>query len=291
MGDTLAYSVTLANGAALPSWLTFNSATRTLTGTPLSTNTGTLDILVKATDSAGAFSQDNFLLTVNPLNRVLTGTTGNDSLVGGAGHDTINGAAGSDTMVGGLGNDTYTIDVFTDVITEKWNEGTDLVNVAIAKKNGSYTLAANVENATLTNTVAYDLTGNALNNLLIGNDAKNTLTGAAGTDVLTGGLGADTFDFNAILESLVGTSRDIITDFSRVQTDKIDLSTIDANSTLANDQAFLATILTSGAFTAAGQLRLVGDILSGNTDSNFATSEFKIQLTGVTSLAGTDFIL
>ena len=105
------------------------------------------------------------------------------------------------------------------------------------------------------------------------------------------GLGADTFDFNAILESLVGTSRDIITDFSRVQLDKIDLSTIDANTALANDQAFAATILSSGVFTAVGQLRLVGNVLSGNTDSNFATSEFEIQLTGVTSLTSADFVL
>ena len=130
--------------------------------------------------------------------------------------------------------------------------------------------------------------GNDTLNGLVGND---TLNGGAGADVMAGGLGADTFDFNAILESLVGTSRDIITDFSRVQTDKIDLSTIDANSTLANDQAFATAILTSGAFTAAGQLRLVGNILSGNTDSNFATSEFEIQLTGVTTLAATDFVL
>ena len=103
--------------------------------------------------------------------------------------------------------------------------------------------------------------------------------------------GLDTFDFNAIAESSVGTSRDIITDFNRMQLDKMDLSTIDANNTLANDQAFLTSILTSGAFTAIGQLRLVGDILSGNTDSNFGTSEFEIQLTGVTSLVSADFVL
>ena len=89
----------------------------------------------------------------------------------------------------------------------------------------------------------------------------------------------------------MGASRDIITDFSTAQLDKIDLSGIDANSVMLNDQAFLSTILTGGAFTAAGQLRLVGNILSGNTDSNFATSEFEIQLTGVTALSGADFLL
>ena len=232
-----------------------------------------------------------YSLTGNALDNLLIGNAAANTLNGSAGNDTMNGLAGNDTMIGGLGNDIYTIDVLTDVVTENLNEGTDLVNVAIAKASGTYTLAANLENATLTSTVAYNLFGNALNNLLIGNGANNILTGAAGTDILTGGLGADIFDFNALTESLVGTSRDIITDFSRVQTDKIDLSTIDANSTVANDQAFLSSILTSGAFTSIGQLRLVGDILSGNTDSNFATSEFEIQLTGVTTLAGTDFIM
>jgi hypothetical protein len=33
-GDTLALNVTLANGSALPAWLTFNAATRSLSGTP-----------------------------------------------------------------------------------------------------------------------------------------------------------------------------------------------------------------------------------------------------------------
>jgi trimeric autotransporter adhesin len=232
-----------------------------------------------------------YTLIGNALDNVLIGNAVANTLTGAAGNDTLNGLAGNDSMLGGLGNDTYTIDVLTDVITENLNEGTDLVNVAIATAAGTYTVAANVENATLTNTVAYNLIGNALNNLLIGNGANNILTGGVGTDVLTGGLGADTFDFNLFTESLVGTSRDIITDFSRLQLDKIDLSTIDANTVLAADQAFAATILTTGAFTSIGQLRLVGDVLSGNTDNNFATAEFEIQLTGITSMTSVDFIL
>ena len=34
-GDALTYSASLGNGSALPSWLTFNAATRTFSGTPL----------------------------------------------------------------------------------------------------------------------------------------------------------------------------------------------------------------------------------------------------------------
>ena len=191
-------------------------------------------------------------------------------------------------MVGGAGNDVYFVNIATDVVTELANSGADTINSTVTL---SIATLVNIENLTLTGAAAINATGNALGNTLLGNSGNNILTGGTGTDVLTGGLGADTFDFNAILESLVGTSRDIISDFSRVQLDKIDLSTIDANTALANDQAFVATILSSGAFTAIGQLRLVGDILSGNTDSNFATSEFEIQLTGVTSLTSADFVL
>lgn len=226
--------------------------------------------------------------TGNTLANILIGSTGNNSITGGAGNDTIDGGTGNDTMVGGAGNDVYFVNIATDVVTELANEGIDTVNSAV-----TYSLVslANIENVTLTGSTAINATGNALANTLIGNSGNNILTGGTGADILTGGLGTDTFDFNAILDSLVGTSRDVITDFSRIQLDKIDLSTIDANSTLANDQAFLSSILTSGAFTSIGQLRLVGDILSGNTDSNFATSEFEIQLTGVTSLTSADFVL
>jgi hypothetical protein len=65
-GDTLTYSATLANGSPLPSWLSFNSTTRTFTGTPTNSNAGNLNIQVRATDKAGASVSTPFNLTVNP---------------------------------------------------------------------------------------------------------------------------------------------------------------------------------------------------------------------------------
>lgn len=73
--------------------------------------------------------------------------------------------------------------------------------------------------------------------------------------------------------------------------DKIDLSTIDANtaSASAND-AFTAFIASVTAFSAAGQLRLNGNVLYGNTDTDIA-AEFAIQLTGISTLTTADFVL
>ena len=62
-------------------------------------------------------------------------------------------------------------------ITEQLNEGTDTVQSSVA-----YTLAANVENLTLTGTAAINGTGNTLANTLTGNSAINVLTGGVGND-------------------------------------------------------------------------------------------------------------
>ena len=130
--------------------------------------------------------------TGNALNNVLTGNSANNKLTGGAGNDTLNGGAGSDTLIGGLGNDVYVVNVATDVVTENANEGTDLIDVALTAA-GTYTLAANVENATVTSgaTIAVNLTGNTAANVLTGNAAANTFNGGAGNDTLDGKAGAD----------------------------------------------------------------------------------------------------
>ncbi|MEJ1237449.1 DUF6443 domain-containing protein [Chryseolinea sp. T2] len=63
-GTTLTYTATLASGAALPSWLTFNAATRTFTGSPAAANAGFYDVKVTANDGAGGTVSDVFMITV-----------------------------------------------------------------------------------------------------------------------------------------------------------------------------------------------------------------------------------
>ena len=47
---SLTYKATLASGAALPSWLSFDAATRTFSGTPPQNYNGTIDLTVTASD-------------------------------------------------------------------------------------------------------------------------------------------------------------------------------------------------------------------------------------------------
>lgn len=51
--DHVTYKVTTGIGAALPTWLSFDAATRTLIGTPNNTNMGNLQLVLFGTDDYG----------------------------------------------------------------------------------------------------------------------------------------------------------------------------------------------------------------------------------------------
>ena len=221
----------------------------------------------------------------------LVGSNSKDILITGDANDSLNGLSGGDVMVGGLGNDTYAVDNIDDVVIENLSAGIDTVTSIIA----NYTLASNIENMTLTgrglngtgNNLANILLGNINKNTLSGGDGDDTLIGATGQDTLTGGAGRDIFKFTQVLDSAVKTP-DTITDFVS-DTDKVDLSGIDANTSIANDQAF--TFIGSAAFSkVAGQLRFADSILTGDTNGDGA-ADFQIKMTGVTKLLTFDIVL
>jgi Ca2+-binding RTX toxin-like protein len=141
----------------------------------------------------------------------LFGELGKDRLFGEEGDDALNGGAQYDTILGGAGDDAYDLfdvnftlvegpvfsyyDTVYDKVVEKANQGTDSVWIRRASDGTTelteYALPANVENGTILGTEDFDLTGNALGNVLLGNDGGNTLAGDDGADTLNGGDGFD----------------------------------------------------------------------------------------------------
>lgn len=223
-----------------------------------------------------------------------SGGSANDVLVGNAEANTLNGGAGADSMTGGAGNDTYYVDNARDKLIESSNGGLDRVYSAI-----SLTLANNLENLLLLgdagaargtgNALNNTLSGNADNNILSGQNGNDVLNGGGGADILTGGRGVDTFEFLALGDMGVGLGgRDVITDFKAAQADKIDLSTVDADTGTGGDQAF--AYIGAAAFSAAGQLRFENGILAGETTGD-SVADFEIQLTGVRSFDAAAAIL
>ena len=74
-GDSLTYTATLSDGNTLPSWLSFDAASRTFSGTPLNGDVGAIDITVMATDGSSATATDTFTLTVTNTNDAPTVTS------------------------------------------------------------------------------------------------------------------------------------------------------------------------------------------------------------------------
>ncbi|MGF6226156.1 Ca2+-binding RTX toxin-like protein [Inquilinus ginsengisoli] len=213
----------------------------------------------------------------NSGGNTLTGNAGADFLSGGDGNDVLRGGAGMDILDGGNG---------VDYVTYTENEVAVTVNLATGVGSGgnaqgdSYSSIENVN-------------GSTVGDIIIGNASANVLNGWAGKDTLTGGGGADTFTFSQTNHSVVGANADRITDFSHAQGDRIDLSAIDADTTLAGNQAFafIGAALYSGD---AGELRysVVGGTTTVAGDVNGdGVSDFHIQLTGSIGLVVSDFVL
>jgi Ca2+-binding RTX toxin-like protein len=187
-------------------------------------------------------------------NDLLFGNAGDDILIGGDGHDSLWGGAGADRLDGGDGFDYAA-----------YGDATAAVSIDLTADSSTWTGDAHGD--TLISIEAFDLTsfndvfhgadgddkvvarggddqlfGGGGNDTLVGDLGNDILSGGLGADALQGDQGADIFKYTSVEESsgalVNGVFQiDDITDFTQGE-DKIDLSAIDANGTLAGDQAF-----------------------------------------------------
>ncbi len=253
---------------------------------------------------------------------------GTPQVTGGAGSDTLlnvenlTGSAFADTMSGNAGNNVLNGGAGIDTVSYA-NAGAGVaVNLGtVGQQNtvgAGLDVLSNFEN--LTGSAYGDtLTGNAGANAINGGFGNDTLVASAGVDTLTGGGGGffsrtggfpplfvyteyvDRFVFNSVAHS-PKAAPDVITDFKPSIGEKIDLSTIDANSSLLGNQAFtwvgsmsalpvpdLSTLLSLRlnqgelGYADVGADRFV----IGNTSSGVGNTDFIVKLQGgVASIPG-----
>ena len=252
---------------------------------------------------------------------LLNGMAGNDTIYGAGGNDSVNGGTGNDLVKGDLGNDTVNGDDGDDFAYG--GEGNDFVRGGL----GNDELGGNGGNDTLYgdqgNDTAYAADGNDYVN---GGDGYDRVFGEAGNDVLRGGVntdtvyggdgddyiygdgandflyggaGSDRFIFLTAADSAIGTGIDRIQDFA-LGADKINVSTIDANTALAGNDAFVWAGMSLPEVAKAGNLwgqnfaattysgafvRVYGDVNGDNV------ADFSIDVMAVAGLDASAFIL
>jgi Ca2+-binding RTX toxin-like protein len=222
------------------------------------------------TGSANRFGTGNGsanALTGNSGANMLQGLAGNDTISGGAGDDTIDGGTGTDSMLGGAGNDVYIVDATSDKIVEASGGGVDQVYAS-----ANFTLAAGVENLTLTGSANINAAGNTAANILIGNDGNNALTGGSGNDTIEGGEGNDTLNGGVGADSMTGGAGDDLYIVDNAQDKVIELGNGGIDRIQASTNAALGANIENLTLTGTGNFRGSGNaldnVLIGNTGKN-----------------------
>jgi len=305
-GSTLTYTATLANGAPLPSWISFSGTT--LTASPTSNLHTTTDVRITASDGTLTVS-DVLKITVTPVNDAPTGAlviigsvaelqtlSANPSAI--ADGDGINGVTFSYTwqessngtdwtnIPGAPSTASYTLPdtlggkqlrVVT-TYTDQANYANSVASsaVTVAEVRNSYTLTEFADAPPTygaTNDVVDALAGDDVVNGGLGND---TLNGGAGADFLYGGNGTDILDGGDGNDNLFGNvgedtlSGGLGNDVLNGGTGNDNLDGGDGNDTLSGDLG--NDTLTGGlgsdtaTYAAATDLVLV-DLTAGTASS------------------------
>lgn len=247
------------------------------------------------------------------LANVLSGYHGNDTLHGRDGDDTLNGDNDDDVLLGGLGADVLNGGAGIDSAqysTAAAGVRVDFLNTAVNTGEAIGDSFISIEN--LIGSLFNDgLRGDDLANSISGLDGNDTILGRGGNDTIYGGNGLDRIAsglgrdliyagvgdgvrdvivFVSTGETPVGSpNRDVVFDFVS-GTDDFDLTGIDANTAVANDQAFTFAGLVAQAnsiwYSVVGSNVLVSGDTNGNT-----TADFEILVANIGVLGAGDFLL
>jgi Ca2+-binding RTX toxin-like protein len=239
-GNLLTYSAALGNGNPLPPWLAFDTATRTISGTPPANFNGQIDIKIVASDGSLSAS-DAFQLTIVPVNDAPTAislqngqlsipegglTKVGDLVVGDDGMGTnalsLSGADAAFFKI--IGSALYfngadyeaTPNKHSFAVTVSANDATVLGSTPVSSAL-VVTLTDVAENKTFNGTnkidvVAIDtlsvdnwmISGGNQNDILTGGGGNDRIDGGNQNDILKGGAGNDILIGGSGIDTLTG---------------------------------------------------------------------------------------
>ncbi len=292
-GDTLTYSATLADGTALPTWLSFDPTTRTFGGTPLNSDVGTLALTVTATDQGTLSTSAWFTLSVQNTNDAPTvanpvadQTAAEDSAFTFTVPNTT--FADADLIHGDIL--TYNATLADGSPLPAWlsfnpssstfsgipgaGDAGSLQIAVIATDTGKFS-TTDLFTLAISGPLPQTVIGTAGNDLLTGGRGDDTLIGLAGNDTLNGGQGYDQLDGGTGTDTMQGgtgndtyivdVSGDVVTELANEGTDTVQSS---ITSTLG---AHVENLTLTGTANLNGTGNALDNTLMGNSGINVLT--------------------
>lgn len=274
-GTDLNYSISV-DGAALPSWMTFDTTSGAFTGKPTTAEAGNYVVVVTASDGA--------LTTSDTFNLLVTAPAAPEPVILLSGNEVAENATRG-TVVGSFSGtdedgDAFVSFSFGDVPDKNFRiaKGELMVRADAtldfeAKPvHEINVIARDADGATVEKQFSIKLTdvvenpvGTKGDDKLFGDAMDNIINGRGGNDQLTGGDGADTFAFGK------GFGRDAILDFDPAEGDVIDLSRV------AGVESF-DDLMADHAAQVRGHVRITADDGSVLTIQNFDLGALKADM-------------
>jgi Ca2+-binding RTX toxin-like protein len=292
-GDVLTYSATLAGGAPLPSWLGFDPATGTFTGTPGNADVGTLALTVTATDTGNLAASTGFALLVQNTNDAPTVAAPLADLT----------ASEDAPFTFTVPSNTFTDEdqVHGDVLTysatladgsplpawlrfnpsSRTLSGTPgagdagILQIAVTATDTEVLSATDMFTLAVSGPLPQTIIGTNSNDVLTGGRGDDTLTGLAGNDRLTGGEGQDLLDGGTGIDTMIGgtgndtysvdVAGDVVTELANEGTDTVQAAiTYTLGSNVEN-----LTLTGTSAINGTGNS--LDNVLTGNSAANILT--------------------